>query len=459
MGYSLFSRTIYKSKGSLLALVFILFFGCVSVYANTTTITICPNKSYASKDEVNGEEGCPTGTVKVKIHKEEKETKKPKILEVVPVMGHRLPKPVARHFEVSVDSVAWSAKNLEVASPYDGSVNNSPKDGKTDEEKSDCPVQFITGKKIEVQVDWVGSGENPLTLKREYYNEKNALVKRYRTRQFGEMWKTNFDKYLIAPSGKIEDIKGLELNLRSYRQVSKGKLEWRSAVKTKYDAIIRFKDNKFEVNYHSGVTERYYRNGSLFSSHDIRGIGFQIAYLSGSTKYIDYVIHTSGQKLVFNRKDGKLVSVLTPEGLIRYSYETYQADIPGSVVAREQEFLSEVDYPGTHGNIQLIYDNSNWFYALKEVRLDNHAYKLITYVPQTSSTKIKTSGLVGGVNTSSFEYEEGKTTVTNALGAKTEYFYDQGRLKEIKRDGSDDIVCPTASSYTEYDDAPQICKV
>lgn len=363
-------------------------------------------------------------------------------------------------------------------------VNDSG-DGKTAKETSCHPVSFATGLKIERTVDYkqAGAVDMPLHLTRTltgYIHTKdgNGLL---RPGLFGVGWTSNFDNRLeietsiqgavplrcfVFADGTVRNSSNCDfasydsaISLVLYLE---GKRAYFSRISVgsgstelmlnesmsdfeRSDLALSFNasTNQWIISFTNGITYTYRKNGMLEKVSNLHGISHTYNY--DSANKLASVVHSSGKKLEFFWGGVYVSSVRTPDGnTISYSGDIY-AD------KNKTRFqLIDVEYENSPGDLTYEY-NSDWS-KLTGVYLDDVKYKEISYV--NADGKVASSGLVGGVEVSSFEYDDDAytTTVRNAKGAETVYKYNYKRkaLIGIDRKAGTSAHCPDAASEYGY---------
>lgn len=195
-----------------------------------------------------------------------------------------------------------------------------------------------------------------------------------------------------------------------------------------------------------GGVEKYNNTGRIITNFDKYGIGVTFTYVGTGSTYLSVrpsvITHTSGRKIeitwVSVAPSGYQISnVKDPAGNI-YSYSYNAGNLTG------------VTYPGGLGSRTYHHENAADFYALTGISINGTRYSNYVY---DSNGQVGESGLVGGVEKSTFSYDSNYTTVTNALGAQNKYNYQLigGDRKLVSVDRSGITACPNASSATAYD--------
>jgi len=214
-----------------------------------------------------------------------------------------------------------------------------------------------------------------------------------------------------------------------------------------------FSNNQYIVSRRNGNREVYDYKGRILSVTTLTGIKHSYQYLDGTSRRIQSITHSSGQKLTFNWSGSRLASIDTPEGPIIYQHQSFTES------GQSNYLLEKILYPDGSGETGLVYAMapSSDEYRLSGVLLNGEDFKKIEYI---TSGRVASSGLVGGVQKSTFDYGYGNNVyqigVTNALGATTVYKYDNPfrmrdiKVEEIERPTSSEAACPAASAHYGY---------
>lgn len=339
-----------------------------------------------------------------------------------------------------------------------GDSSRGDSDGNEPSDESDCPVQFGSGAKVEREVDFRGSGEMPLEIARQYGSGGNPYHG-----VFGGHWMSSFDDKLVfvfddgeeclsAPgAGNACDRTATEQNTDRIYAVTKGLsyiFEWDSALgdwsyisQSGEVSLSQSSNGLWVLEDENKITRTFHQNGRIESKVNRHGVGWDFSYDSETSNRIDKVTHSSGRYLEFLWNAYTVYGIEDPNGN-RFSYNYLNLN----------RSLSTVTYPD--GLVKEYRSNSVNF--LTEVKLDGHDYKVIEYYPDG---RVKSSGLVGGVQKTSFEYDDNnnKTVTDNAEGGVVTYVYegvdDEKKLSSVDRNASS--VCPSAGFSYSYNSSDE----
>jgi len=292
------------------------------------------------------------------------------------------------------------------------------------------PVIFSTGEKVFDDVDYQGTGEMPLQLLRSYKSFYTTPIPN-NTLPMG--WSTNFDfrlNVLINGDGS----KTLQLHQNGSRElfVNNPWGNYRTS-KTEYTSrYIAASGNGWIYMDESGTSHQIDANGLLISKTNVNGISWSFTY---SGNQVTKVIHSSGRELVFtwgyapSSSTPVIIKVTLPGGKeINYQY----AGRSFSVV-----------YPGNTGSKK--YNHKPSSIEIEGLFIDGQLWGQYTYY----NGRVSSSGLVGGVNASTFSYLPSGTKVWNAKTGLSTYNYDsEHRLTSAGKNQTD--VCPYLGSSMTY---------
>ncbi|MGQ0699157.1 MAG: RHS repeat-associated core domain-containing protein [Panacagrimonas sp.] len=318
------------------------------------------------------------------------------------------------------------------------------------------PVTITTGNKILRELDFAGSGQAPLRLKRTYNKAWTGQG------LFGKNWPSTFDfklgfRYLegttlktcimtpgATPCVPTSDIREI--------YVHRGDGAQYTFKRDPSTTMVRFVDSKpqpiatltqeasnWVLRTEERTVETFNQNGMPISVKDETGVGWTFGYESGS--FLKRLTHTSGGEVSFTWVGVKINTATDPAGNV-YTYSYNGAG-----------YLSGVTYPGSTGTRTYHYEASGMPNALTGISVNDSRYSNYLYWPAPDG-RVKESGLVSGVDKSTFVYGSNFTTVTNAKGVQAKYTFSTdslGRKKVTRIDRSGVTDCPAAAAQTFYD--------
>jgi len=313
---------------------------------------------------------------------------------------------------------------------------------------TDHPVTISSGNKTKREADFMSAGQMPLALVRNYNKSSTS------TGMFGRMWSSSFDYSLSIDTEwtgsdpapiTIHDPDGA-----NYSYV------W-SVADNRYGRSndVSFVTITAEGNYLRTTAERgaelYSQTGLVTQVLDEFGVGWAWTYMTDGTNRVQTITHTSGRHVDFEwttygTANHRVIAVTDPAGN-RHTYG-YAANDPDPMLTR-------ANYAG--GDSRTYHYETADKTALTGISVNNSRYSNYTYY---SNGKVSSSGLVNGIEKSTFVYSIDPTfnlpytEVTNALGAKSKYLYGNfeafgKQLIGVDRSGVTN--CPDAVTSTEYD--------
>lgn len=315
------------------------------------------------------------------------------------------------------------------------------------------PVVITTGNKILPERDFASAGQAGLRLTRTYNRAWTGPG------LFGPNWPSTFDfklsftysdgasskVCLVTPGSpscfptNISEIKVMRGDGAGYTFIpDAGSFVRFVDTKPEHIATLEFDGSNWVLRTEERTVETFNASGLPLSVIDESGIGWTFEY--EGQNYLKRVVHSSGQDVRLTWIGNKVQTVTDPSGAIY----TYSYNATGR--------LSGVTYPGTTGSRTYHYEKPSMPEALTGFSADGVR---VTNYDYYTTGRVKESGLVGGVEKSTFAYGTFTTTVTNAKGARSLYTYARDsrhrrKVTSIDRSGVTD--CPIASAETSYDD-------
>ncbi|MGH7946272.1 MAG: DUF6531 domain-containing protein [Opitutaceae bacterium] len=358
---------------------------------------------------------------------------------------------------VTVTGIAGDVPFPEFGAPFDGfdfrNSNNyfvyqpTPRDpdkrGVPDcDEGTERPVDIVNGNKILIETDFVLPGEFPLRLVRTH----NRLWRGVGI--FGIEWSSSFDaklsfgygsrqcyfepgdggrtcEYATSPLTEIfawrPDGGGLTFKWNVTRS------RWEDAKADSVSWIEQEPDGVWVLHHDGSTVERYTATGEVLSIANLHGVGWTFEY-DAVTSLLKSVVHSSGRKVELTwGANGKVSAIRDPAGNIyTYTYVKVWTD-----PSNYYEIIDTVTYPGSP-SVTRKYTLGGVLFGIVNVggiQVNGVQYSNYTYY---SDGRVKTSGLVNGIESSSLVYGSNYTEVTNALGVKSRYnLTDANGTKQI----------------------------
>ena len=218
---------------------------------------------------------------------------------------------------------------------------------------------------------------------------------------FGKHWVSNFD-YSLTSSGGGTDAATLWLQNPDGRRIKFNRVSSGRWNEDKAQAVAHVTLSGGVYTHHAedGAVEKYNVNGYVTSIHNPHGIGWSFSY---SSNYLQRVTHTSGRYIQFQWSSGQLVRVLDPAGNA-YVYG-YTQDALGS----GQHRLASATLPGAPATtIQYHYEDGRFPGGLTGKSFNGVRYSRFAY---DSYGRATLSEHAGGVDRYTFSYELGSETL------------------------------------------------
>jgi len=398
-------------------------------------------------------------------------------VEEVLVPGNRPPKDGGPGFTFNLsDHGTGGQYDQNQPKPVDA---NPPKPQvKKNQKKGACPVIFKTAKKVFDEIDYRGSGDNPLIVSRSYnsdgeYGWNEGILGHFWTTPFDASLRIKSNEYGVCSTtingsssnacyaGGAASINSISLMVDNVPQEFSvktsyyGKPAFTTSEQTGAKQYLTQQPNGNWIFTNStGNSYEFNAWGRVVSKTNIYNISWFFTY--GSDGYLSKVTHTSGQELAFNwtpvtTSKKRLASITLPN---RKNISYYLS------TANTRPLLGSVVYPDNTGTREYRYKPASVPEHTSEITavyIDGAQWSDSDY----ADGRVLYSGLVGGVNRSTYDYQNflpdtdpnmiaGRTTVTNAKGGVTNYYYNTGRAELLRasRTGSD--ICPSASHLYSY---------
>lgn len=276
------------------------------------------------------------------------------------------------------------------------------------------PIHAGIGNKYQVETDYVGVGEFPLTFER-YYNS-NPSTNSYAFTGYTR-WRHNYEYSLTITSNQITayrpDGKSYVFNLLNGVWVA--------------DSDVNLKlvgnSNGYSLTTDSDIVESYDANGKIISLKNRAGITHTLAY--NSLGQLASITHSNGRSLTFSFDSlYRLLAFYDPNGKL-YLY-TYSTSDP-------TQDLTQVKYPDqsykTYVYNESSYVGTSFPHALTGI-VDEKGNRFATFKYDAYYRGISTEH-AGGAEKVSISYGNGNSTITDALNtaSTTNYQIVNGVIK------------------------------
>lgn len=443
------------------------------------------------------------------------------VVEEVPVYGRRQPD-MSQQDRAYLQSVIQNDVQMYLASLMRGVLADlqggfSPPQNasqarssqvKSDKEVGPCPVVFSSGEKLYSDTDFIDSGEMPLNITKTFHTHTPQRIARTERGIFGYNWWTEFDMHLrfrftfgkscpeafdVYPNNRCYSAS----SLASIDFIADGKEEefvtserggFRPRGNIQSSRVIQVGTQQYTWVYtdESGNQYTFNDSGRITKKTNVNGVSWNFIYEPSSgvdangmdlqNGKLKEVVHSSGKKISFTWKS--YATIVVPKATGNVTYTDYLVDyvtLPdGGVIDYSHNptrpehgaTVLGVSYPSAiAGKGYDIGDSYNYplIYAVyvDGVKFTDYKYK----TDAANVNKVDYSGLVNGVNRSSFSYSKSfesdgvtlknaSTVATNAKGGVTTYKYDK-YMRLVGVDEAVTDVCPFIGSLISYYSLPE----
>jgi len=221
-------------------------------------------------------------------------------------------------------------------------------EGQPGRQSAGNPVVLYTGNKVEPETDFQAAGEMGLFLRRVYNHHWSAAG------IFGNHWLSNFDYSLVFTQG--QDIAWAQRpdgsRVKFLHDVATSRWYEDRAQPVAY--IIRRADGQIELHADDRSVEIYNAEGFITQRKNEQGVKWDFVY---ANRYLQKVTHSSGRTVQFTWTNGQLTQVTDPAGAVyRYAYTSNAlasgrgrlatTTLPGTPATTIQYHYEDARYPG-----------------------------------------------------------------------------------------------------------------
>jgi YD repeat-containing protein len=379
-----------------------------------------------------------------------------KIVEKIKIIFPDLPTPNTQreeHFSWFAKNVGevkrqWNNYNATDALVHRGELSLAASDliQQADEEKDDgcsidCatgnPINYGTGNKFQIEVDYEGTGSFPLRFQRSY-NSRVPV-----TTFLGNNWRHNYDSRLTPVFGvSSAKVRMKRADGKAYTFSRQGNGVWTADadINDKLEAVATDASGTvttWQYTTARDTVETYDQVGKLISIRNRAGLVHTLTYLPANSTRLYMVADSFGRKLTFNYDPttGQLAGVVDPDGqIIKFSRDgggnltqvVYQDGKVRNYKYNEQVYTGGVNLP----------------YALTSIVDENQAVYAIWHYDD--SGRAISSEHAGGAEKVAISYaENGVVTITDGL-EKARTFSVQKVLNVSKTTGVSEF-CSTCT--------------
>lgn len=397
-------------------------------------------------------------------------------------------------------------------SPYGryGSLrSNTAKEQETDDRNEDCgenagnPVVLYTGNKVEHELDFSSHGEMGLYLQRTYNHHWSAAG------VFGHHWLSNLDYSLAFSAGDAVAWAQRPDGRRIKFKRDGASTTWLEDKPGPVAFLVRNADGGYTLFNEDRGTETYNADGYILQRRNEQGVAWNFEY---QDQRLRSVTHSSGRRILLGWNGSLLAQVTDPDGAVyRYAYTAdafgkgrsrlASTTLPGAPETHVTYHYEDRRFPGglTGKSFNGVrYSNFAYDQAGRAV-LTEHAggverhtfeYEVLANEPVSAPPAPPApGGSKGDTETGWCEYRPGhgqicfhpaavpgdpvlaaaladgspanaiaasrtrpvkmRTTMTNPLGRRTIYLYEDGRQRSVTGEASPR--CPASYKERTYD--------
>jgi YD repeat-containing protein len=297
------------------------------------------------------------------------------------------------------------------------------------------PINNATGNKYEEERDYIGGGPFPLKVVR-YYNSQSSHAG-----IFGANWSDSF-------SGRIQRVSSIEADVvkpdgKTLRFERKDGV-WTAGgdVLSRLNEATDADGKTVSWTYATGGdgSETYDASGRLVSIADRAGLAHKLAY-DGQGRLAS-VTGPFGRALQFHFDENSRIDTITDPAGQAYRY---QYDAANNLVS--------VTYPDNKSR-GYLYENEDFPHALTGL-VDESGIRFATWTYDTQGRAVS-SEHVDGAERVDVAYDEGKTSVTDALGRVRSYLYQtlfgSARTAQAEKPSPKGGEGAVVASHWEYDE-------
>lgn len=294
------------------------------------------------------------------------------------------------------------------------------------------PISHANGNKYQLEVDYVGVGPMPLLFERHYNSLGSPMS------SLGINWRHTYDRS-IQVKGDIAKAFRPEGGIVPFFNANGS---WLS-VSANTTRLARLSSGGWQLTSPDDTVELYDESGKLISITNRAGFAITLEYYPNSNK-LQHVTDRFGRRLSFEyySDTGWLFKVTDPvKRDTLYGYDTQRIN------------LTSVTYPDKTSK-QYLYEDPKYAHALTGIKDGkNVQYAFFEYDPATG--RAVRSYHAGGVDSTSFVFNNGTATITDALGAVRTYSTGtkNGVYRTTGGDGPKCLHCAAAIKDATFDAA------
>lgn len=292
------------------------------------------------------------------------------------------------------------------------------------------PISTNSGRKVEREVDYFGSGSFPLAFSRYYSSSPSNLTG----------WSFSYSRHLLIVEGAVTDV---VLVMDNGSRLEFTDVDNRGYSDPDVPGIITRTTDGFAYLDEIGTIHEFSAQGYL--TRIINRDGFTQTLSFVGTHLISIADHF-GRTLELTHDDGRVASMTTPDGNVyRYEYDT--AGLLSDVVLPDPTPMDDND----NFRRRYLYESATLTHGLTGI-IDERGNRFATFDYDDQGRAILSTH-DSGAGMNSIAYMNGSTTVTGPLGKETTYVFEEilGSQRLVRVDGHASTNCQATQTTKTYD--------
>lgn len=299
------------------------------------------------------------------------------------------------------------------------------------------PINSGTGNKYQLESDYQGGGDFPLTFERVYNSDPSALSSAFGT---GSGWRHSYERS-IAYTANTNVVVAYRADGKAYHFMWANNL-WQSVVDVNLTLAQIISPAGWQLTDEDGGIETYDASGKLLSLQSRSGAAHTLSYNGG---LLSSVTHSNGRSLILTYDSNqRLITLQTPAGGLHWYGYNVSSGAFDTVIYPDQSMrryvYNELDHVGVSLPRALtgIIDEKGNRYATYQYDAQGHAIS---------------SQHAGGAGLVTVSYGNNGNIITDALGtARTKQFQTvQGVTKPTGQNQPAGSGCNASTSNLGYD--------
>ena len=295
------------------------------------------------------------------------------------------------------------------------------------------PISTNSGRKLETEVDYAGSGALPLRFAR-FYNS-------YAGNRKG--WTTSYSRHLYV-NDLADGTTTVILVLDNAMRYEFEDIDAKGYSDPDVPGLLTRAGSGYAYLDADGTIHEFDSDGKLTSVISLAGLTQTLNYVGSQLTSVQDAFGRT--LLIGHNADGELNSVTTPAGAV-YRYEYSDTGLLTRVLLPDDTPLDDSDNPSR----TYLYESPYLDHGLTGI-IDENGTRYSTFEYDASGRAV-VSTHQNGTDQNTIVYAENETTVTNPLGHQMTYVFEeiQGTKHLIRVDGHASINCPETTRTRQYD--------